>query len=492
VRTTREDEGVTEREDTQLVDLLYGELSKEEASEYRRTLESDAAKKQELESFENVLSVLRSTEDEAPSPHLDALILAQARQQADAIAAEGRERGLRGFIRKMLRSPIAGVAVVTSLVVAIAVPALVLMQTPKRSAARYEEAPAVASPPPAPPREGELAQPEAQAYGPAAGMDEKTVALDETREAKPSPAPPTGGASARELDRAKGNASLHASPKRAPGPGFGRVRGEVNKPASEPEPPAARAPVRDADDADLFAARRADEERRAPAKKAKLAEAPSAESKPADKAGAAAPSESLAKDQRIGADVPADREAKTDRAPATPAQPRPPSGAKERADDALAEAATGKAEASKKAEPAPPAQSSAGRAAPRAVESASAPSNERALADDRAGTMAQDMIRAARSQVQARDVEGARHVLEEALAAVRGTPAAGDVELELATLELRQKRHLQAIAHARAAYATRGFEQKLAAVDVVLAAAKAAGRRADLDWARRERRKFAK
>jgi anti-sigma factor RsiW len=94
---------VSGREDTRLVDHLYGELSEKEAREYRRALDEDPALAEEASSFEETLGLLRQHEDEEPSPHLDSLILARAREEADKLAED--EKGLRGFFRKMLRRP---------------------------------------------------------------------------------------------------------------------------------------------------------------------------------------------------------------------------------------------------------------------------------------------------------------------------------------------------------------------------------------------------
>lgn len=118
------------REDTRLIDHLYGELSEQDAREYQRALEEDPALAAEAESFESTLGLMREHEDEEPSPHLDALILAHARQEAEKL--EERGQGVRGFLRKMFRSPSLGVVVAGSLAAVIAVailPSMYLMRS---------------------------------------------------------------------------------------------------------------------------------------------------------------------------------------------------------------------------------------------------------------------------------------------------------------------------------------------------------------------------
>lgn len=97
--------------DNRLVDDLYDELSDEEARAYRRALDADPSEAAELESFRAMLGELRTIEDEEPPAHLDALVLAHARKAAEEAEAAAQKRGLRGFIRRVLGSPLAGLAV---------------------------------------------------------------------------------------------------------------------------------------------------------------------------------------------------------------------------------------------------------------------------------------------------------------------------------------------------------------------------------------------
>ena len=115
--------------DSRLVDYLYDELSEEETEAFERTRESDAALSSELAGLEETLETLRTVEAEEPSLHLDSLILANARQAADELAEEEKKKGLRGWLRKMVASPLAGLVTAASVAVVAAlvtVPAMMM------------------------------------------------------------------------------------------------------------------------------------------------------------------------------------------------------------------------------------------------------------------------------------------------------------------------------------------------------------------------------
>lgn len=134
------------REDTRLIERLYGELSEQDARELERALEEDPALAAEAESFESTLGLMRRHEDEEPSPHLDSLILAHAREEATKLEASGQ--GVRGFLRKMFRSPSTGLLVAGSLAAVIAVvvipPALLMRNSSPPAEVMARDIPAAA------------------------------------------------------------------------------------------------------------------------------------------------------------------------------------------------------------------------------------------------------------------------------------------------------------------------------------------------------------
>jgi hypothetical protein len=436
---------VTEREDIRLVDALYGEQKKDE--------KVDEA---ELESYAKMLSVFRAVEDEEPSPHLDALILAHARQVADETRAASIDKGLRGFLRRVLRSPIAGVAVVTSLVVVIAVPALVLTQRSAEMArAPMSEVSKVAAPAPS-------AEPDRKALDPAANKEmqariapEETAAkadedrldvAEEANEGGAERAQPRGEVAHR---RVRAQRQSHGAPKadRAAKGGdvadrlTGLQRNEYD--AKKPAPP----PL---------------EEKRA---------------KPAEKAEAPKKKEALAFDDAQKDSRTRDQERPASAASAGPAPTSPPATAEAPA-QAPAGGAVGDGEA--------PPRAKATEQQSNAPVALSAPADKTADLGV-AASYPGDMIRAAEQQLRAGDPQGARNVLFTALARTEGTPGAGEVELAIGRLELGQKRYSEAIAHGRAAYGTRGFRKKLEALNVVHQAAQAIGSKSDLAWEESER-----
>jgi hypothetical protein len=131
---------VTTEKDNKLVDYLYGELSEEEAEAFERSLESDEALSSEVDGLSETLQTLRTVEAEDPSPHLDALILAHARQVAD------EEKEKRGWFRKLLASPLAGLVAagsVAMIAALVAVPSMML-ETSEEAPRAVEQIPSPA------------------------------------------------------------------------------------------------------------------------------------------------------------------------------------------------------------------------------------------------------------------------------------------------------------------------------------------------------------
>jgi len=87
---------VTEREDNRLVDYLYGEMADKDRRAFEEVLHEDAELADSVHGFESLLKDIRTVEmDDAPG-HLDALVMAHARQKTEAQIS---------WISKLLRRP---------------------------------------------------------------------------------------------------------------------------------------------------------------------------------------------------------------------------------------------------------------------------------------------------------------------------------------------------------------------------------------------------
>ena len=96
---------MTEREDQQLVDFLYDELSEQEAEAFEERAARDPARAGEVRELTAALETLRSIGlEEEPPARLDGLILAHARQAAEK-AAEAPS-----WWRKLVTGPWVGLA----------------------------------------------------------------------------------------------------------------------------------------------------------------------------------------------------------------------------------------------------------------------------------------------------------------------------------------------------------------------------------------------
>jgi hypothetical protein len=186
---------VSNREDHRLVDHVYDELSPNEEQTFQRLLADDPSMAEELASFESTLSVLREgLPAEDPSPHLDAKILAYARQAA----AESEGASWLGRVRKFLRGPAIGLVAAGTAAIVGAFLVLPQMKEPTHDApsVALEAAPARVNQAPAPTEKSaevepvappsELAfQDERAVEGVASGKAEATnVRLDDQAEQK--------------------------------------------------------------------------------------------------------------------------------------------------------------------------------------------------------------------------------------------------------------------------------------------------------------------
>lgn len=558
------------REDTRLVDYLYGELSAKEAEEYRRELESDPSAAEELAAHEHVLETLRKIEDEEPSPHLDALILARAREAAEEGAVAAREARGRGWLRRLLDARWAGVAVAGSLAV---VAAVILVPVTMRSRGPSQElAFAPAQSPPA----TITASPEAKAGN---KLEEAERATQEgaKRERDPNaeykPAFGSGKADPKEPQRLKeAKAPLAPEPNdpawQAPAEDRGVVGGVVATGAPEGKRREASAhasetgrlgraprgaPAAGAAHGFTGSARQAVESA-APAKakaKAKVdrgggdrlegttekdAKKAALPPKVADLARANDESVPLKEQEQSKAtDVPlhyrhraaaaksaapplAGASAPAAAAPPAPAPSTPPAStprsssaeASAPADLAQAEsAASAKADqpdmAKRRAEARPVLRDTRSddqvaykKTVPQADKdarlrgpgNADKPAEGEALDLKDAPRFAEEMIRAADTQLRDRDPARARDILVRALQRLKGTPSFGAVSLKLAELERSQRRLPQALQAARVAADTEGFADRLRALTLFEQLAREMGRPADLDWAAAARKRI--
>lgn len=157
-----QEQNVSNREDHRLVEHLYDELSPNEEQTFQRLLADDPSMADELHAFESTLGALR--EDlpaEDPAPHLDAKILAYARQAA----AESEGASWLGRFRKFLRGPAIGLVAAGTAAIVGAFLVLPQMKEPTH------DAPSVAL----------------EAAGPRA--NQAPVAAEPVAEAKPPPMP---------------------------------------------------------------------------------------------------------------------------------------------------------------------------------------------------------------------------------------------------------------------------------------------------------------
>lgn len=480
--------------DHRLVDYLYDELSPEEAAAYRRALDADPDEARELESLDAMLGELRTIEEETPPAHLDALVLAHARQAADEAAKADEKRGLRGLVRRILGSPFAGIALAGGVA---ALAAIVLVPTVSRQYAPEPQSipmPASVAPDPAP--EGlapaDPAQEELAREG-AAKERAEPKARAKLERAEPVGAAASGaGASDRsKLDEGLAKQGASAEEKR-------KLPARLDDLAAKGEAD---------EDRGLAPSEPSSETRARGAKKATSAElfggvaggssaTGDSVGGPAGSAGAVPSTVVQGTDRDLSEDK-AVASKPAPRAPRTPAEePRPV----EVADDAKATARTApeRAQAPAKTELELEADSAsmpaaderpAERRAAATPEAQTVTKDQAAPNDDAAALMerARAIIRAAESALAQGDRVSARRTLVSGLTRTRGTPGHGAVALRLAELDRDEGRLRDALGFARIAATTRGFERRLAAIDVAIALARRLDDRAELEWATAER-----
>ena len=114
---------MTEHEDNRLVEYLYGEMPEEDALAFERAMADDADLASEVDELDGVLGALREVDEtDDPSPHLDSLVMAAARQEAEASRPVA-------WWRRLLFGPGFGVLAAGSCAVVLAVVFLPMMKT---------------------------------------------------------------------------------------------------------------------------------------------------------------------------------------------------------------------------------------------------------------------------------------------------------------------------------------------------------------------------
>lgn len=432
---------MTEREDNRLVEYLYGELPAKDAAAYERVMENDPSLKNAAAEMRDVLSQLREIDDEEPSPHLDALVLANARQLA--------EQQAKPLWRRLIASPMIGLAAAGSVAVVLAVIALPNMKSAQDEAPLY---------PPIPARTG----------APAEG----TAKLEAPPEV--APAAPANTVAQPETDAEKAAGDLFAQEDTPQDVLRDRARGpRVTTQFPADEPLAKRRVSRGSELGGLSGGAgvgtRASGEARGGAdlggasgkgyvetEKAKLDEASRSKKEDTDKKPAVAETPKAARP----AAKPAERKAEppAEEAPsagtkAAPAAEEEPKAADLEVADRRAEQDDSFAAPAPSAEPPPPPASvpMAGASAPAKDAAETSGRSQSARRDE----LASSAIATAEQKLAAKDVAGARKVLLEAFRTkgVAGTRAGGTILLRLARLELAERQWDAAIRYARQASA---------------------------------------
>ena len=463
---------MTEREDQQLVDFLYDELSDQEAEAFAERAASDPARAGEVRELTSALEALRSVDlEEEPPARLDGLILAHARQAAE------RAEAAPSWWRKIVSGPWVGLA--TAGVAALFV-AVIAVPTVTRSP-DLDEASKVAFAPPAPtaptvappPTEEALGRVAQLADAPAPATAASPGALGAASAADPSAAAKTedlrAGLDNGERDRLTHGTQHQALPPSG-GKGDGRGRGAL--PAMDLAKGKPSDVVAGDEDTDKKAEAEAEvgqgyvgtrgrgegagglgsiggglvEE-----KKAKISggERREARAAPAEEPAAAPP--------------PAPPAAAPAATPERQAEPRPVQrsvaiGAQDRAsadarDDATRAVASGPASSAAQEAPTAKAAAPAKKAEPaarpsRAKDDAVSAPKEPPLDD---GAIASQALDQASRALAGHNGEQARSILLAARARIPMTKGAGRISLRLAQLEVEAKRWVLARAYAREA-----------------------------------------
>lgn len=404
---------MTTDKDSRLVDYLYDEMTDEEADAFERALESDPSLSSDLDGLEETLHVLRSVEEEEPPAHLDALILASAREAAKALEEEAEQSGLRGWIRKMFGSPIAGLIGAASVALVAAIVMVPGMLAEKSAPADMEmegiPAPAVVAKQEA--RETMLAE-ESQAPRPAQD-------LVPPAEPEPTPAPKLEPKGKREEKAVRFNRPKRRTrtARRAP------VKRLKKKTAPKPAPMKQQRPATGLDDAQAGGDSPYGDPPRGAAKKLGPAQPP---------------------------------------APPKPAAPRPvATGEVAEAEDAPAMTASDQGLRAERTET----RSDRDEADDQKDREQAA--KERMAAKEEQGRA---MLAAARQEFARKNPTSGRRILVRALAVSRGAPVHAEIAFRLAQHDYDRGAYREAVRYGRIAASAPRFDKRSAALDLVVAA----------------------
>ncbi|MEQ8272957.1 MAG: hypothetical protein RMA76_10225 [Deltaproteobacteria bacterium] len=437
-------------DDSQLVDYLFDEMSEEDARAFEQAMSEDAALSAQVEGLEETLGVMRELEDEEPSKHLDALILATARQTAEAVQEEREASSFFGRFRKLLLTPAFGLAAAASLAVVAVVSVNVtsFMAEPQTTteaippgvtaSARSADAPAQdPAPEPKPVEEAE----EALAFGDKAKLErdgfERADDIDGDREDEARRTPK------RRRARA---ARKPPPPPPPPSPSFDAL---AKKSARAPATGSASGGAAAPDPSDV------------PDLPIGGAAGPSAAT-PADEGAIARESTRQAVTKLDAADT---ADAKRPTSTPTPAKPSVRSlGAKRRFEEAPSVDEAPVAEAPAEAKVASKAEV---RAQADKELRASATLDDGLSEAQRAANLASAMVKAAEQEIARKQYDSARRIFGRATQRVRGTPSEGEVLLRWAYFERDQRRYEVCVSLADRASRVPGFTRKTEAERLV-------------------------
>ena len=127
---------MSEVDDNRLVDYLYGEMDQSEMRAFEDVMQEDAQLSESVHGFESMLDTIRTVETQAPSDHLDSLILAHAREEKPEATS---------WISRLFDNPKAALALSGACALAVAV--ILIPQTSSLEMSEGLEAPAMVSEP---------------------------------------------------------------------------------------------------------------------------------------------------------------------------------------------------------------------------------------------------------------------------------------------------------------------------------------------------------
>ena len=127
---------MSEVDDNRLVDYLYGEMDQAEMRAFEDVMQEDAQLSESVHGFESMLDTIRTVETEAPSDHLDSLILAHAREEKPEATS---------WISRLFGNPKAALALSGACALAVAV--ILIPQTSSLEMSEGVEAPAMVAAP---------------------------------------------------------------------------------------------------------------------------------------------------------------------------------------------------------------------------------------------------------------------------------------------------------------------------------------------------------